>query len=245
MNGDQANNINQSIDTSSDDENEEQHKISLQARRRRYYEERKRKMMKTKAPTNFDFNEEFEKSEGNFKQDTENRFLNVRVTSKISNTPSQVSENPEDNTVLRCELEIPDFLNFGELIPKAVDVFNSQLQEAKSDISINKDNASKCGFRYAKKDGRPDMNLPAFDSRQKVSECGVTNLCLMLEDNAIIYAQRNMIKMDSSTMAETQNSVIESSNLRKTETKNKNSNKSKEIDENNKDRMSKTNSSCK
>ena len=92
------------------------------------------------------------------------------------------------------------------------------------------------------------MNFPAFDNAQKISESGVTNVALIVSDEAVNYPKHNMSKM-SSTVAETEQSVVESSQLKKIEPKAKNGGKSTKGDGSKKgrdmDRAYQQNNSCK
>lgn len=174
MNGDAEEHDHEENESS--DEEQAQRMVSLRERRKKYYEERKKKLAKRNQPSSFvDMLENSEASNSN-NLETEKRYLNVKIRSKITRTPFSSSENLEDVIELKGELEIADFLTFEELITKTIDIFNSQLQEMKVNISLQKTSESKLGFRFAKKNGMPDTNFPQFENSQKVGDSGVTNL---------------------------------------------------------------------
>ena len=133
----------------------------------------------------------------------ETRFLNVKVHTKIGQTIyAAKTESNEDKVYLVGELEIADYLTFAELAPKAMVLFNEQLKEKGHDIELSSESAKKCCFRFAKKNGEPDSNFPSFDSEQKVSDCGVTNVCLIIPLECINYPQANPSN-NASTVANT------------------------------------------
>lgn len=177
MNGEDIDHQAQDNNDSSDEEHQEKHMISLQERRRKYYEERKKKLARRTKPATI---EEMLKEEDNQAQNNlakEKRFLNVRVHTKVPKNHYKVNEvNADDYFTLKGELEIADYLTFKELVPKAIEIFNTQLKDLGFEIELLKEQMDMYSFRFAKKDGNPDTNFPAFDNSQKVSDCGVTNL---------------------------------------------------------------------
>lgn len=159
---------------SSDDEIS-QKTTTLQDRRRRFYEERKMKMQKRNQPVSIADMLNAEPNQNPIEH--EKRFLTVKVHTRIPKTRYDAKTEDESNLQhLVGELEIADYLTFEELVSKAIEMFNSQLKKQGSDIEISENYIKKFCFKLAKKTGHPDSNFPSFDNKQKVSDCGVTNV---------------------------------------------------------------------
>ena len=205
MNGD-AGEADEKAHESSDNEAEEQRMISLQERRRKYYEERKKKMGRKKQPASIS---DILNAEQDKPIEHETRFLNVKVHTKIAqNSYAAKTDSNEEKVYLVGELEIADYLTFSELAPKAMVLFNEQLKDKGHDIELLSENSKGCAFRFAKKNGEPDSNFPSFDGAQKVSDCGVTNVCLIIPVESINYPQANPSN-NASTVAATDHTSSE------------------------------------
>ena len=242
MNGDGVDDEN-NVDQDSSDEEVEQRVVSLQERRRKYYEDRKRKMAKRDQPMNFNDMLESSESTQHTSLESQKKFLNVKIHTRLGKTATATFDDPEDIIQLKCEVEIADFVNFGELITKAINVFNNQLSQNYPGISISNNNNRNFKLRYAKKDGMPDMNFPAFDEIQRVSESGVTNLSLILDEESILYPQEKSMKKVGSTVSDLDKEDTISSQLKRKSSKEKSKGKNKEIKERDMNRMNKENSS--
>ena len=231
MNGDDHN-------SSDDDTGVPAPNTALQDRRRKYYEERKKKMSKsTQAVSMADM---LNSTDNLNPIENEKRFINIKVHTRIAKGKYNSEEDDEDNLLhLIGELEIADYLTFAELVPKTIEMLNSHLKAQGSEIELLTNWDQDFSFRYAKKTGLPDTDFPSFDSNQKVSDCGVTNVWLMHTAEWIRYPQSNPSKV-ASTVAETENY----SEIMPKEMK---SSKQGAIKKSNSDmdRMSQSNSSCK
>lgn len=167
------------------DPEEEKRMNTLQERRRKYYEERKKKMVNRNKPKSIaemlnnddDLNN---KSNGAAPSDPFaelkntnkmlNSFLTMRVHTKVAKHAYNAKEDSSEEAIeLKGELEIADYITFAELIPKAVEMFNSQLKQQGHEMEFVTDSSHGFAFGY-------DRNFPKFDSAQKVSDCGVTNV---------------------------------------------------------------------
>lgn len=156
-------------DNESSEDEIKQKTTSLRDRRRDFYAKRLEKMKKRNQPASI---ADILNSEPNQNPiEHEKRFLNVKVHIRIPKTQYE-SKVDDENSLFHLvgELEIADYLTFEELVPKAIEMFNSQLRQQGSKIEILENNIKKFCFKFAKKTGHPDSNFPSFDNNQKVSD---------------------------------------------------------------------------
>lgn len=185
------------------DNDADEPKISLQEKRRKYLEEKKKKMNKRAQPA-ASISEMLNKVE-----DTDRSFLNVQVHANVPKHPNY-DKNVKDEDCVYCvgELEIADFLTFNDIVPKAIELFNSQLREQGYEMEFILEKKNKYSFKFAKKSGKPDSNFPAFDGSQKVSDCGITNICMVYNADCVRYPNA-MSSKAGSTVAATENNFSE------------------------------------
>ena len=187
MNGDSQEHQQEDGEESSEEEIQEKRAIAIQSRRQKIYEEKKRRMANIKKPASI--SDILNKEEKTLEPQT--KFLNVKVHTRVSpDQHNEKSQTGEDLVHLVGEIEITEFLTFEGLIPKAIELFNSQLKDKGHDIEIHNKLNKNC-FRFAKKNGEADSNFPSFDGTQKVGDCGVTNICLIVDKEEIAYSQMN------------------------------------------------------
>ena len=173
---------------------------SLQERRKKYLQDRKQKMNKRSQPaaTGSSIADILNKVE-----ETDRTFLNVQVHCMVSKHPFIKKDQADDEFIhLVGEIEIADFLTFKEVAPKAIELLNSQLKDQDYEMEFLIEKSNLFTFKFAKKSGKPDTNFPSFDGTQKVSDCGVTNICLVYKPECIYYPSANPSKI-ASTVADT------------------------------------------
>jgi len=240
MNGTEDN-LNQDESDNSSDE-EQTNVTSLRDKRRKYYEERKKRMAQRagKPASMSEMLNSEEDHSVHHNLANEKRFFNIRVHASVRKHTYEAKEEDDKDHHLKWEIEIADYLTFEELIPKAIEQFNSLLKDMNAEASFAKDQVKKFNFRFSRKDGTPDINFPKFDNQQKVSDSGVTNIWLVFDDDWVNYLNASTNK-SVITAAETEHSLEYSGGLEPRKSKQgqlkKNSAKM--------DNLSKTNSSWK
>lgn len=189
--------VDPNADQDSSDDEYQQKVLSLREKRRKYYEEKRKPNVQHSSMKDI-LEDRWDKqlNEG------EKRFTNIRIHVRIPKSQYSTKDDSEDEIYLKGELEIVDFITFEDLSVKAINLFNSQLTSQGLKIELLKERSKYFTFRYAKRDGVPDNDFPWFDSSQKVSQCGVTNVWLMYEIEWINYIQNNPIN-NASTNANT------------------------------------------
>ncbi len=196
MNGDdQGKSSEHENDSDFSDDEEKEKRAKVVADRRAEIYKRKMEKRKAKVKGNFDFNGELGKGDKIDNKPSgdvaaaQMKFLKVKVQTRIGSSEHVVkSDNQEDLIHLVGEIEISDKLKFKELLPKSAKMFNTQLKDKGYDIVFS-DSLEKSKFRFAKTNGEPDSNFPCFWEGQKVSDCGVTNICLAIDPSDIEYVK--------------------------------------------------------
>lgn len=159
---------------------EEEKKVSLKDKRAEHIKKlRAKRFGQRKEKQSSDFGTMLKDSSQNPTNTlaSQKRFLNIKINTFVQSTHARTkTDQSQDLKRLVGELEIVDYLTFNELVLKAIALFNSQMQDMDLQISFNKTYKDRYAFRYAKKDGHPDMNFPKFYSQQKVSDSGVKSV---------------------------------------------------------------------
>lgn len=227
-------------DHNSSEDEQQQVMLSLREKRRRYYEERKK--ANNKPASMRDLLENGTGTENGHKE-AEKRFVNIRIYTRINKSQYISKGETSEEILLKGEVEIPDYISFEDLVTKAINLFNSQLKDKGLDIEFIKERSKSFSFRFAKRDGLPDIDFPWFDSSQKVSQSGVTSVWLMYEDECISYNH-----LDTSNNASTNAATILSAHDSKSDNSSvlkKKEGGIKKKGNTDVDRMSKSGGSCK